>query len=161
MEATGAAFEPGPVNPQPLSIGTGSGFQQPQLDVVELLPPGAAERLKRLRERASELHAATIPHSELQEVIAERTRAEQHLRRLQAHPQDFGFNLPPTDARVIEAERQVERTRENARRLQERSERLAAAWRAAAQPVASCEDYVRHGLPSGVQLLALKDVAAS
>lgn len=64
--------------------------------------------------------------------------------------------MPPTDARVIETERQVERTTENARRLTERSERLAAAWRAAAEPLAACETWLRDGRPSGVQLLDLE-----
>ena len=152
MEASSTTFEPGPVNPQPISAGM---HLQPQFDVIELLEanaPAAAERLKTLRERSSERRDAMIPHIEVQEAIAERTRAQQHLRRLQAHPQDGGFNLPPTDARVIEAERQVERTTENARRLTERSERLAAAWRAAAQPLSNTENLLRHGMPSGVLL---------
>jgi hypothetical protein len=38
------------------------------------------------------------------------------------------------------------------RRLQERSEKLAAAWRAAAAPLAACEDFLKNGLPSGVVL---------
>jgi hypothetical protein len=44
------------------------------------------------------------------------------------------------------------RTTDNARRLQERSERLAEAWRAAAQPLANTEAWLRDGKPSGVLL---------
>jgi hypothetical protein len=34
-----------------------------------------------------------------------RIEAENALKRLTAHPQDFGFNLKPDDRRVIEAQR--------------------------------------------------------
>ena len=111
MEANSTTFEAGPANPQPISAGM---HIQPTFDPLEILPPAAAEKLRLLRERSSERRDSMISSIELQEVNAERTRAQQHLRRLQAHPQDGGFNLPQTDARVIEAERQVERTTENA-----------------------------------------------
>ncbi|WP_338822727.1 hypothetical protein WDM22_02070 [Bradyrhizobium septentrionale] len=156
MEATSSAatgLTPAPIAESiaPTSFSLPSG--PPNVDVVERLPPAAAERLRLQRDRRSEKRDAMIPHSALQEAIAERTHAEQHHCRLQAHPQDSGQNLPPSHPSVVAAEREVARTRDNARRLQERSEKLAAAWRAASLPLAACEDYLRHGVPSGVQLL--------
>lgn len=130
----------------------------PQFDPVEILPERAAERLRQLRERSSERADAMIPHAELQEAIAERTRAEEHLRRLQAHPQDFGFNLPPEHASCVAAEKEITRTTANARRLTERSERLAAAWRAAAQPLATAENWLKNGRPGSTTLEDAKEV---
>ena len=63
-----------------------------------------------------------------------------------------GSGLPPEHASCIAAEKEIARTSEAARRLQERSERLAQAWRAAAEPLAACETWPRVGRPSGVQL---------
>jgi hypothetical protein len=94
-----------------------------------------------------------IPGIELQEANAERTRARQRLERLKAHAQDHGLGLPPEHASCVAAEKEIARTSDAARRLQERSERLAAAWRAAAEPLAACETWLRDGRPSGVQLL--------
>jgi hypothetical protein len=125
----------------------------PSYDVIDGLSKRAQDRLRQLRDRRADAHAVMIPHSELQEAIADRTLAEQNLRRLQEHPQNHGFGLPPSDARVIAAEQQVARTGDNARRLQERSEKLAQAWRAASQPLAAVESWLREGKPSGVQLL--------
>jgi hypothetical protein len=126
---------------------------QPPFDPVQLLPEGAAEKLRLLRERSSERHDAMIPGIELQEANAERTRARQRLERLKAHPQDQGLGLPPEHPSCIAAEKEIARTSDAARRLQERSERLAAAWRAAAEPLAACETWLRDGRPSGVHLL--------
>jgi hypothetical protein len=149
--ATG--LTPGPITeaaaPTPLA---GAFHTQPSFDPIELLPPAAADKLRMLRDRCSEKRAAMIPHSELQEAITKRTLAEQNLRRLQAHSQDHGFGLPPTDARVVAAEQQVARTSDNARRVQERSEKLAAAWRAASAPVAAVDDFLRFGVPGGTEL---------
>ena len=125
QEATG--FTPAPMVTIPAPTPLPAAFpNSPQFDVIELPPPGAAEKLRRLRDRSSEKHAAMIPHSELQEATAERTRAEQHLRRLQGHPQDHGFGLPLAHASCVIAEKEVTWTRDAARRLLERSEKLAA-----------------------------------
>jgi len=159
--ATG--FTPGPIaeTVAPTSFSLPSG--PPSFDPIDLLvhAPAAAERLRLQRDRCSEKHAAMIPHIELQEAIAKRTGDEQNFQRLQAHPQDGGFGLPPTDARVVAAERQLARSRDDARRAQERSDKLAAAWRAASLPLAGCEDLLKHGLPSGVQLLDYDGPAAA
>jgi hypothetical protein len=98
------------------------------------------------------LHAIIPPFIELQEATTTRNDAENRLRKLQAHPQDHGFNLPPGDARVLEAEKHLTKVSDNLRRLQERSEMRGQAWRAASQALANVESWLRHGKPSGVLL---------
>jgi hypothetical protein len=96
-EATAAtiSFQPAPLTeaaaPSPLPGGFPS---PPAFDVIERLAhiPASADKLRLQRDRCSERRAAMIPHSELQEAIAECTRDEQNLRRLQARPQDDGLN---------------------------------------------------------------------
>ena len=115
--------------------------------------PAAAERLKTLRERSSERRDAMIPHIEVQEAIAERTRAQQHLRTIAST--STGWRASTCRQRMPRSSKlrgRSRRTTENARRLTERSERLAAAWRAAAQPLSNTENLLRHGMPSGVLL---------
>jgi hypothetical protein len=155
MEAPATSFTPAPTTTVTAQAPFSAGFSAPSFDVIDRLAsaPAAAEKLRVQRDRCSEKRAAMIPHSELQEVIAERTLAEQNHGRLLAHAQDGGFGLPPTDASVAAAAQLVARTNANARRVQERSEKLAAAWLAASQPLAACESFLRDGLPSGVQLL--------
>ena len=68
---------------------------QPQFDVIELLPPAAAEKLRMLRQRAADAHAL-IPEFETSAKRAwRRIEAENALKRLTNHPQDGGFGLKP------------------------------------------------------------------
>ncbi|MEY9131930.1 hypothetical protein ACVMII_000798 [Bradyrhizobium diazoefficiens] len=149
---TTSGFPPAPLTPTPpLSM----GFSGPaQLDVLETLPPAAAERLRLLRQRAADAHAVCVPHSELQEAVTARISAENRLRELIGHPQEFGHGLPPTDARVVTQQRLVAKLTDDFRRLQERSETKAAAWRMASQALANVEDWLRIGRPHGTMLEA-------
>ena len=95
-----AGFTPPTAADGPVNFG---GFHAaPSFDMIELLPERAQDRLRALRQRSDDLHAIIPPFAELQEATTARTEAENRLRKLQAHPQDHGFNLREDDPRVIE-----------------------------------------------------------
>ena len=119
---------------------------------IELLPPPAGERPRRLRIRRDDAFAVTISHAELQSLTVERLQADQRLRQLRAHPHDHGYNLPGTDARVVAQQKLVDKLTADLKRLNERSEMRAAAFQTASAPLAACEDWLKHGKPSGVML---------
>jgi hypothetical protein len=160
MEATteqATGLTPAPlstiVTPTPFSVGFPS---PPSFDPLEALPPLAQERLRKLRDRAADAHAVCVPFADIQEASTARIEAENRLRQLQAHPQEFGSNLPPTDARVVTQQRLVNKLTDDFRRLQERSEMKLAAWQAASAALAACEDFPRHGVPGNTTLEAVE-----
>ena len=143
-------FEPGPANPQPFSAGM---HLQPQFDVIELLPPAAADKLRMLRQRSADTHAVIPEFADIQEATTAGIEAENRLNQLTNHPQEFGHNLPPTDARVVAQQRLVDKLTDDLKRLKERSDARAAAWQTTARTLGNAEDWLRNGRPSGVQLL--------
>ena len=129
MEARQAAsFQPAPANPQPFSGGL---HLQPQFDPIELLPPAAAEKLRMLRQRSADMRS--FRRSRMSARRPTRIEAENALKRLTDHPQDFGFNLPPTDPRVVAANKHLAKVTADLERLKERSEVRTAAWQAASR----------------------------
>lgn len=134
------------------------GFQtlQPQHDPIEGLPPAAAEKLRLLRDRSRDAHALCVPFSDIQEANTLKNDAERAYRRLVDHPQDGGYNIPETDRRAISAQQHIAKVTDDLRRLNERSELRALAWRAASAPLAACEDFLRHGVPGGCKLEAIE-----
>jgi hypothetical protein len=123
-----------------------------QTDAVAYLPAGAADKLRALRERSSERHAATIPFSEIQEASVARQQAETRLKRLLSPPIDDGFNLPADDPRAVSAQKLVEKTTADLRRLNERNASKTAAWHAASQALSACEEWIRSGTAANVTL---------
>jgi hypothetical protein len=63
-----------------------------------------------------------------------------------------GFNLKPDDRQVIAAQRTLDRATEDFGRIKQRSEDRTAAWQSASAALSNAEPYLKHGLPSGVQL---------
>ena len=74
------------------------------------------------------------------------------MRRLTDHPQDGGFGLPETEARVVAATKRLEKETANFNRLQDRQRDTTAAWQAASAPKVGCDDLLRHGVPGGCTL---------
>ena len=97
------------LTPAPLSTVTAqtplsAGFPSPpSFDVIELLPEHAQNRLRQLRQRADDAHRLVPEFENIREASMARVEAENELKRLTDHPQDFGLNLPPDDSRVIAA----------------------------------------------------------
>jgi hypothetical protein len=142
----------------PTSVGTaempfsGPLQLQPTFDVIELLPPAAQERLRKLRQRSADAHRLIPEFETVREASMAKVEAENALKRLISHPQDGGFRLPEDDRRVIVATKAVENATDDLRRLQERSETRAQTWRAASGALAAVEDWLRHGKPGNCKL---------
>jgi hypothetical protein len=144
-----AGFEPGPANPQPMSVGF---HTRPAFNVIELLPPGGADRLRTLRQHVSDLHSLTTPFAELQEANTAKLEAAHQLKRLTDHQQHGGFNLKSDDPRVIAAQARLDTLSADYRRLTERNEGRSTAWREAGQTLAAVEQWLRDGRPPNTTL---------
>lgn len=134
---------------EPLSTGV---HVQPQWDVIELLPPAAADRQRALRQRAADAHAVIPEFEQVRTASMARVSAANALKRLTDHPQDHGFNLPPTDRRVIEATKLLEKATADFERLKQLQEVRAAEFQSAGAASAACEAWVRDGRPPGTAL---------
>ncbi|MET4034514.1 hypothetical protein ABIB94_008421 [Bradyrhizobium sp. JR7.2] len=143
------SFEPGPANPQPFSAGV---YLPSQLDVIEWLPPVAAERLRLLRQRAADAHRLIPEFETVREASMTKIEAANELKRLTDHPQDFGFNLKPDDPRVKSAIKYLEKMTADLKRLTELREVRTAAWQTASQAKAAVESWLRDGKPHGTTL---------
>jgi hypothetical protein len=148
---TESALTPGPANPQPLSF---SGVHTaPAFDVANLLPPAASERLLQLRQRAKDSHALVPRFEDVRTASMARIEAENALKRLVSHPQDFGFNLKPDDRRVIEAQKLVDKLTADLERLKQLQEVRAAAWQSSSRALSACEGFLKDGRPGGTALV--------
>jgi hypothetical protein len=143
------SFEAGPVN-QPATFGMSL---RPAFDLIEVLPPGAAERLRALRQRFSDTNALTVPFATIQEASTAKITAEQRLQRLLAPRSEGGFQLRnKDDARLVEQQRLVDKLTDDLRRLNERNEARTAIWTAASHVMSACEGWLRGGVPPGCVL---------
>jgi hypothetical protein len=154
-----AGFQPGPatetVAPTPLPAGP---HVLPQFDPIDRLThvPAAAEKMRLLGQRSDDQHAIIPEFETVRAASMRKIEAMNALKRLTDHPQDGGFGLKDDDRRVIEATKTVEKTTADFNRLQELQEVRAAAWRAASQAKAACEDFLRHGVPGNCRLEAIE-----
>jgi hypothetical protein len=124
------------------------------VDVIEVLPAGdPPERLRKLRQRSADAHAVTVPGLEIQDLSIEVQRAAQRLAQLQAHP---GFGLPDTDNRVVAAKKNLAKLTDDLRRLNERADGRAAAWRICSRVLAATEEWLKTGRPRGTALEAVE-----
>jgi hypothetical protein len=122
----------------PASIGVNHA-----MDLTQLLDPEIAERLRKLRLRAADLHSL-IPQFELRNAAATtKTESAQLMTRLQEHPSRGGFGLPPSDQRVVHAEQQLERATDEFERLEKLYNERSAAWTVAVQLVGRIEAWLR------------------
>jgi hypothetical protein len=134
-------FPPAPlettVAPTPLA---GAFPGPPAFDPLELLPPSAADKLRALRQRRADAHALIPEFETVREASLARIEAENALKTLLAHPQEFGRNLKPDDPLVIAATKHRDKMADDFRRLQELQEVRSAAFQAAGAALAACED---------------------
>ncbi len=120
--------------------------------MIELLPERLPSGCGLLRQRADDLHATIPPFAELQEASAARIGAENRVRQLQAHPQEFGHGLLPGSSERRPSARTLDKATREFELIKQRAEDRAAAWRAASAPVAICDDWLRDGRPHGTIL---------
>jgi hypothetical protein len=143
-------FEAGPIDAEPISAGI---HLQPPFDVVETLPPAAAEKLRLLRQRAADAHLLIPPGEDVRQASMARIEAQNELKRRTDHPQDGGFGLKPGDPRVVAAEKHRDKLTAEFERLRGLQTVRTAQWQAASAALSNTENWLRHGKPSGVQLL--------
>jgi hypothetical protein len=151
MKAT--SLTPAPVSAvnEPATFSLGPPVR-PSFDLIEILPAGAANRLRMLRQRSADAHALIPDFETVREANTARLLADQRLQRLQASAHDGGFNLPETDSRVIAEKKQVAKLTDDARRVTERGELRAKAWREAGAALQNVENWLSFGKPHGVTL---------
>ena len=137
------AFEAGPANPQPFSVGM---RLTPSFDVIEILPVGAADRLRALRQHVADKHALTVPFADRHDAGVARLTAEGQLQRLLAHRADGGFHLDPSDKRVVAAQELLDKLIADVQRLRELDEVRTAAWQSASHTLVNVETFLRDGV---------------
>jgi hypothetical protein len=121
--------------------------------VVELLPERAAAKLRALRQRSADAHAVTPPFEQVRQASMDKIAAQNALKRLTDPAQDFGFHLGLDDLRVITAQKHLDKITADFVRLQELQRARIAQWETASAALSNTEGCLRHGRPSGVQLL--------
>jgi hypothetical protein len=94
----------------------------------------AQERLRKLRQRAADAHRLIPEFEAVREASMAKIEAENALKRLVSHPQDFGHNLKPDDRRVIVATKHLEKMTADFEQLQELQQTRSAAWQSATSP---------------------------
>ena len=140
-------------SPAPLSAG---GHLQPHFDEIQLLPPAGQERLRLLRQRRADAHAVVPPFEEIHQASMAKVAATSALKRLTSHPAESGFNLPPDDRRVIEAQRLLDKMTADFKRLQELQTVRTASFQAVAGALANVETWLRDGRPGNTTLEAVE-----
>ncbi|WP_354134414.1 hypothetical protein [Bradyrhizobium sp. S3.9.1] len=120
--------------------------------MIELLPLAAADKLRALRQRSADAHAVIPEFADIQEASVAKIEAANALKRLTAHPQDFGFDLKPDDPRVIAAQRTLNKATDDFERIKQRSEVRTAAWQAASGALANVETWLKGARPGGTAL---------
>jgi hypothetical protein len=124
----------------------------PSFDLIELLPPGGADRLRALRQHFHDTNVIIPKFEEIRELSTTRILAEQRLTRLLDHQSAGGFHLKPDDPRVVEQRRLVDKLNDDLKRLNELAEVRSAAWQSASHVMSACEAWLRSGVPPGVRL---------
>jgi hypothetical protein len=149
-----AGFTPGPVN-------GGAALQlggDVNADPLDWLPPAAAERLRALRLRATDLHRAIPDFEARQAANLAKTQSAQRLARLTAHRTEMagiggGFELSADDPRVATEQRKLAALTKEALRVNGLYERRAAEWNASSRALVGVESWLRAGRPGGAVLV--------
>src|SRR5271166_1898748 len=143
MAQPATGFAPAPAAGQP-PLNLAGVHSRPDFDVIELLPKGRpTERLRQMRQRRDDTHAVIPDFETIREASMAKIAASAALKRLTDHPQDGGFNLPPDNRSVVEAQLTLVKSEEEFKRLQERQATRSAAWRAASEALVSCEAWLK------------------
>jgi hypothetical protein len=140
--------------PPPLSLPPGSG--PPSIDPIEFLPEPVAEKLRLLRLRSKDSHRLIPEFSDLQEVSTEKIAAANTLRRLTSSAAEGGFNLPPTDRRVLEAQQTLNKLTVEARRISDLRDIRSEQWQATSGAHSNVENWLRQGKPGNTAIEAVE-----
>ncbi len=134
---------------------SGAPHIAPVHDVLETLPPAAQERFGNFARGPT---MCTLFASDMRNCRRRPAQivASKWLQQLQAHPQDFGFNLAPDDARVVAQQALVAKLSDDLRRLKERGEARLTAWQATSQAKAAVKEWLKSGRPGNTTLEAVE-----
>jgi hypothetical protein len=151
------SLTPGPTTTITADAPFSTGPQlQPHFDVLELLPPAAQERLRKLRQRAADAHRLIPAFEDVHEAGTARVSAETALRRLTDHPQDGGLGFREDNRTVIAAQRTLDKATDEFRRLQELQQVRSTQWQTASAALQAVESWLRNGRPGNCQLAAVE-----
>lgn len=143
------SFEAGPANPEPFRAVLSHA---PSFDVIDKLPPHAADRLHALRQRFIDLNLVIPKFEQTNEASTAKLRADARLKQLVTLRADGGFGLKEDDSRVVEAQRTLDKATADLARISELAEVRSAAWRTISNVMSACETWLRDGVPAGVVL---------
>jgi hypothetical protein len=151
------SLTPAPTTTMTADAPFSSGPQlQPHFDPIELLPPAAQERLRKLRQRSADAHALIPAFEDVHEASTARVAAEHALKRLTDHPQDGGFNLAADNFTVVTAQRTLDKATDEFRRLQELQQVRSTQWQTASVALQAVEGWLRNGRPGNTTLEAVE-----
>jgi len=143
---------------QPHTIYTNSTPNDPTV----VLPEAAAAKFVQLRQRASDLHAATPRFEAVQEVAHEKLRHEKRIADLIRPKSEGGFGLGELAPQVVIERRELERAQKELTRLTTLKEARGARWTVAKQLEGRIIDWaLRGGVPGGCSLEVVEDAPVS
>jgi hypothetical protein len=149
-----AALEPGPANPPPfVSVGM---HTVPSFDVIERVPEERKDLFRKICQHVDDACALAVPFEVVRAASINRIEKGNAFRRFKDHPQDDGLGLKSDDPRVVAAEKELAKATDEFERTKQRSEERAEAQQAALRVKATCEDYLRHGVPGNCKLEAVE-----
>jgi hypothetical protein len=151
-----ADFTPAPVNGGAALELSGDVNIDPVDWLVERAPQ-AAERLRKLRLRATDLHRAIPDFEARQAANLAKTECAQRLARLTAHRTQmtgtgFGYELLPDDPQVVLQTKKLAAATQAADRLNSLYEQRSKEWNASSRALVSVEAWLKAGRPSGTVL---------
>jgi hypothetical protein len=153
MAEPATGFQPGPITeaaaPTPLSTGV---YTAPPFDATEPLPPCGADKMRMLRQHRNDRHRLVPEFESVRSASLARIEAENALKRLTDHPQNFGRGLPETDPLVAAAKKHLDKMTDEFKRLTELQEIRSAAFQTAGAALANVEAWLREGRPHGTVL---------
>jgi hypothetical protein len=151
VPATSLPVAPTTTGLAPSTLSTGPQLA-PSVDVIDLLPPVVADRVRTLRLRSADAHRIVPEFESVREASMAKVAAANALKRLTDHPQDGGHGMKPDARPVIEAQKLVDKTITDFNRLQELQQVRVAAWQTASGALANVEAWLRSGRPGNTTL---------
>jgi hypothetical protein len=152
-----------------------SGFQQARLedlaprqqthfapshigtDPLSHLPAMASDKLRALRQRASDLHSVIPDFDEIRTVHLAVIGHQQRIGDLMRHPSEGGFGLDADAVQVVTEQKLLEQATAELERLKSLQEIRRARWATCGQLERSIVDWLRSGIPGDCRLVAIDD----
>jgi hypothetical protein len=128
----------------------------PGSDPLRYLPDAAADRLRQLQLRVNDLRNLIPSFAQLNDATNDKIAAAQEVSRLTGRSQNFGFNLPPSDPRVVRAQAHLDEVTAEAARLGALTETRTRLFQAASGTLSNVMQWLRGGRPANCTLQAVE-----